>query len=453
MWGMKTSTQLRCIVLWATTMTGALGGCVVSTDSMEEEETGSAAAAVTDTSYVPEDCDCSGTGCVVPTCLGPKSPTDEPQCAALADRDLAIQAVAAGGAHSVVLRNDGVLWTLGDVDSQREDLLNIEASPVEISLDGVTAIAAGGFHVLAVRGGAVWAFGDNSAGQLGDGTRFDRTIPVQTFQPPDATVTVVAAGGSHSLALDSLKRVWAWGNNSSGQLGDGTTISRRTPVMIASLGDLDVAAIAAGGAHSVVVLSNGTVLAWGNNAFGQLGDGTTISRKTPTAVASPAPADGVPAIFEVAAGDSHTLVRRGNDVWAWGKNAEGQLGVSTAGAFQSAPVWVAGCVTGIAAGGDHTQLLDSSHRSWAFGDGAEYQLGGGTWVGQESVPVTGKGSSTPGSVAIAAGSSHSLAVDSCGGVWAWGDNHHGQLGAANVGQQSMTSVTPVQPQFSWSPAP
>lgn len=157
-----------------------------------------------------------------------------------------------------------------------------EEGPVEVSgltvdttpeYPGAVTLAAGAFHTLALKsGGTVWAWGDNFYGQLGNGTLSnhpDSSIPVQV---PDLTgVVSIAAGYAHSLALKSDGTIWAWGTNTYGQLGDESTTTRFTPVQVSVLTDHDVVAIAAGYAYSLALKSDGTVWAWGNNSYGELG--------------------------------------------------------------------------------------------------------------------------------------------------------------------------------------
>jgi len=192
-------------------------------------------------------------------------------------------------------------------------------------------IAGGGHHSLALRNdGTVWAWGRNNYGQLGDGTTTERHTPVQVANLTG--VQAIAGGFSHSLALRSDGTVWAWGRNSKGQLGDGTTTNRTTPVQVLNL--TGVQAIAGGFFHSLALKSDGTVWAWGYNHFGQLGDGTTANRTIPVQVAD---LTGVQAI---AAGSDHSLaLRNDGTVWAWGWNYLGQLGDGTT-ANRSIPVQV-----------------------------------------------------------------------------------------------------------------
>jgi alpha-tubulin suppressor-like RCC1 family protein len=152
---------------------------------------------------------------------------------------------------------------------------------------GVTAVAAGGSHTCALKGGQVYCWGWNNYGQLGDGTRTDRNTPtlVADGAMGNSGVTAVAAGDSHTCALKGGK-VYCWGYNGDGQLGDGTTTNRNTPTLVAdgAMGNSGVTAVAAGAYHTCA-LKGGQVYCWGWNGDGQLGDGTTTNRNTPTLVA------------------------------------------------------------------------------------------------------------------------------------------------------------------------
>ena len=196
-------------------------------------------------------------------------------------------------------------------------------------LSGVAAIAAGGRHTVVLKNdGTVWAWGNNSDGQLGDGTAINRKTPVQVSGL--GGVTTAAAGSSYTVVLKNDGTVWAWGYNNSGQLGDGTTTNRKTPVQASGLGG--VTAIAAGG-HTVALKNDGTVWAWGYNNSGQLGDGTTTNRKTPVQVG------GLSGIAAIASGNEHTVaLKNDGTVWTWGDNYDGQLGNGGAG-YYALPKW------------------------------------------------------------------------------------------------------------------
>ncbi|WP_019901180.1 Ig-like domain repeat protein [Salinispora arenicola] len=325
-------------------------------------------------------------------------------------------AIAAGDAHSVALTAAGTVLAWGDNShGQLGDGTGADSlTPVGVSLPaGVTAsaVAAGRDHSVALTSaGTVLAWGGNSFGQLGDGTVADRSTPVAVALPPSTTVTAVAAGATHSVALTSAGTVLAWGGNSFGQLGDGTVVDRSTPVAVALPPSTTVTAVAAGGNHSVALTSAGTVLAWGRNFFGQLGDGTVVDRSTPTVVSLPA---GVTA-SAVAAGRIHSLaLTTAGGVLAWGNNTFGQLGDGTT-TTSSTPVSVtlpaATTITAISArDSQHSVAMTSAGAALSWGRNLRGQLGDGTTTNR-STPVNVRLPTGVTVTAIAAGDDHSLAL-------------------------------------------
>lgn len=186
-------------------------------------------------------------------------------------------------------------------------------------MTSAVAIAAGGYHGLALdRQGRVHAWGANSYGQLGRSSADVWNSKLPLVVPGLPSIVAIAAGEEHSLALDRQGRVWAWGKNSTGQLGDGTTAHRHAPALVA----LDrVIAISAGSGHCLAVRADGGVSAWGDNAVGQLGNGTIVSS------ALPVPVTGLDAVVGVSAlaGTSMAL-RNDRTVWGRGSNYVGAEG-------------------------------------------------------------------------------------------------------------------------------
>ena len=182
-------------------------------------------------------------------------------------------------------------------------------------------IAGGDAHTIALKSeGTVWTWGYNVYGQLGDGSTTNRTTPVEVSNL--SGITAVAGGFSHTIALKSDGTVWTWGYNTYGQLGDETNTSRSTPVKVSNLSG--VIAIANGANSTIALKSDGTVWAWGDNESGELGDGTTTNRKTPVQVSS------LGGIAAIAGGSEHTIALKSDGtVWAWGHNRRGQLGDGT----------------------------------------------------------------------------------------------------------------------------
>lgn len=214
-------------------------------------------------------------GTVVKLVLGSKQATVNGQAVALA-----VAAANVNGRILVPLRFVGesfgaeVAWKQ---ETETVVIIGRREGPSAVASPGFSVLAAGAYHSLAIAAdGTVWAWGDNFWGQLGDGTTTERLTPVQVDGLTD--VVAVAAGAEHTIALRRDGTVWAWGGNYSGELGDGTTTDRSTPGQ--ARGMADVVAIAAGSQHTVALRRDGTVWAWGDNYDGQLGDGTTTDRLT-----------------------------------------------------------------------------------------------------------------------------------------------------------------------------
>ena len=298
----------------------------------------------------------------------------------------------------------------------------------------VTAIEAGGSHSLALKSdGSVVAWGDNVTGQLGDGTNTASNTPVQVSGLTNNVIAIVA-GSDHSLALKSDGSVVAWGDNATGQLGNGTNTASNTPVQVSGLTS-GVIAIASGSDHSLALKSDGSVVAWGDNLSGQLGNGNNNSSNSPVAVSGL-----TSGVIAIASGSDHSLALKSDgSVVTWGDNLSGQLGNGNNNSSNS-PVAVSGLtsgVTAIAGGGDHSLALKNDGSVVAWGDNQLGQLGNGNNIASNT-PVQVSGLTD--AEAIATGGNHSLALKSDGTAWAWGDNQFGQLGDGT----NSTSNAPVQ---------
>ncbi|MBM3493935.1 MAG: RCC1 repeat-containing protein, partial [Armatimonadetes bacterium] len=301
-------------------------------------------------------------------------------------------------------------------------------------LDTAVAVDGGNAHSLALSSDhTLWAWGSNLRGQIGDGTNDERRSPVVV---PDLTeVTAIAAGYQHSLALRSDGTLWSWGANQYGQLGDGANTNRNAPVQVVGLPLAK--AVAAGGhfysSHTLAVAQDGTVWAWGRNAYGQLGDGTTSDRFTPVQVT------GLTDVVAVAAGSEFSLaLRADHTVWAWGRNNYGQLGDGTT-TNRSAPVqaWTVDDAEAIVAGDGHALALRTNHRMWAWGLNTSGQLGDTTTT-NKTVPVVS--TTITDALGIACGGWHNTVLRSDGTVWGWGGNSNGQLGDGTNADE----LTPTQ---------
>lgn len=344
------------------------------------------------------------------------------------------KAVDLGKYHSCVLTNGGKVkcWgdnTFGQFGMGRELYRPI---PVDVATlqDGMATLAAGGLRTCGLTaGGAAKCWGSNWSGEVGDGGNSHCSMPMDVAGL-SAGVTMLATGGQagmdptlkeHSCAIvaGGLK---CWGDNSSGQLGDGTKVDRNTPVDVAGLGS-GVIAVATGESYTCAVASGGAVKCWGDNAAGQLGDGTTTAQTTPVDVVGLG--SGVVAL---GAGAGHSCaLTSGGGVKCWGRNTSGQLGDGTT-TDHPTPVDVVGLgsgVTALAVGSAHTCVITTGGGMKCWGVNANGRLGDGTTQNRtEPTSVIGLAS---GVTAIATGGMHTCAVVN-GGAKCWGANGYGQLG-------------------------
>ena len=238
-----------------------------------------------------------------------------------------------------------------------------------------------------------------------------------------ADIKQVAAGGSHSMILKTDGSLWTCGSNSSGKLGDGTTNDSSTPIKVMD----GVASVAASNSHSMILKTDGSLWACGDNLHGQLGDGTHTKKSTPVKVM-----DGV---ASVAAGGSHSMIlKTDGSLWACGYNYYGQLGDGTTN-DSSTPIEVMDGVASVAASNSHSMILKTDGSLWACGDNLHGQLGDGTHT-KKSTPVK----VMDGVASVAAGGSHSMILKTDGSLWACGYNYYGQLGDGTT----ETKLTPVK---------
>ncbi|RYG98561.1 MAG: hypothetical protein EON58_06785, partial [Alphaproteobacteria bacterium] len=267
--------------------------------------------------------------------------------------------ISVGGSHSLFIKSDGALWAFGNnfygqIGNEAPRRNTNQSLPLQIA-SGVAQAAAGGNHTLFVKtDGSLWAMGRNNKGQLGDGNS-GATTALRIARD----VTQVAAGFDHSLFIKNDGSLWAMGHNSSGQLGIGSTIDQSLPVQVAT----GVSKVMAGHSHSLFIKNDGSLWAMGSNRFQQLGDGTAVNRTSPIKMSdgvSSAAAGGSNRLgYDSTFGwidvetSSHTVfIRNDGSLWATGSNASGQLGDGTSVARPS-PVQIATGVSQAAAGGSH----------------------------------------------------------------------------------------------------
>lgn len=350
-----------------------------------------------------------------------------------------VVALEAGSSHTcVVLSTGGVkCWGWNGYGQIGNGTTSLRLIPTEVR--GLSSAAAdvdlGDNHtcVLLLSGGAS-CWGYNDKGQLGDGTWEDRHVPTDV-SGLSTGVRATSSGRDHTCALLDTGGVKCWGYNFYGQLGDDTNLDRAAPVAVHGL-STGVSAITAGSYHTCALLDSGTVLCWGRNTYGQLGDGTTNERHTPV------PVNGLSSrVTAIAAGWGHNCaLLEGGGVWCWGANGSGQLG-NGSNNQSTVPVEVSGLSTGavaISTLNSHSCALLGSGIVECWGDNISGQLGDGTAYNR-TTPVVVIGL-TSGTTAISAGEAHTCALLSTGGVMCWGKNSSGQLGDGTTNE----SRTPVE---------
>ena len=307
-------------------------------------------------------------------------------------------------------------------------------------LAGVSLVAAGGFHNLALHPGeTLRGWGQNARGQLGASkTIVEEVGKVETLPRPTCvkTVTAAAAGAWHSLGITSDSSAAAWGENFLGQLG-GTNddAPRAVSVYEGGGGPLVTAiAVAAGDDHSLALKVDGTVWSWGGNFYGQLGIGTSGSGTDSNLAVQVLDAGGgyLEGVVAIAAGGLHSLALKADGtVWAWGDDLFGQLGTGSSGGLSPLPVMVDTALRfrAIGAGGNHSLGVAEDGTAHAWGYNGTGQLGDGSTIDRTTpVGVVTASGALELVAEVGGGSQHSLGRLGDGSVWAWGNNNHGPLG-------------------------
>jgi ELWxxDGT repeat protein len=337
-----------------------------------------------------------------------------------------IKVLGTGYEFSAALCEDGTVRAWGDngtgsLGTGNNIYYNYPAKVVDLT--DIIDISSGLYHTVALKkDGTVWAWGDNYHGQCGNGT-FSLNgykTPVQVIGLSD--IITVAAGENHNLALKKDGTVWAWGENDAGQLGDGTTTKSSFAKKVNGISGMT--AIAGGMSFSIALKGDGTVWSWGLNYNGQLGDGTKTNRHTPVQV------QGLTGIISIAAAKlSHVLaLKNDKTVWGWGANSRGQLGNGSTAPEVKLPVQmnISG-VNAVSTGATFSLMLKNDGTLWGCGyNSFDGTLGINTSNSEHHNPI--QVSNITGVKAMSAGTAHSLAVLNDGSVWAWGRNNFGQIG-------------------------
>lgn len=343
-------------------------------------------------------------------------------------------AIEAGDTSTCMVTDSGGLKCWGD-NSQNQlgdgtTTLRSAPTPVLASagvpLSTVVSVAVGHYHACALRENAtVSCWGRGAEGQLGNAANTQRAYPVAAA----GTYSMLAAGDLHTCGITDAGDVNCWGYNGWGQLGLGDRTNRNVPTLV-NLGGRKAMSITAGLGHTCVGTTSDEVWCWGANWSGQLGDGTTTQRLSPTLSVSAS--GGLP--WRLSAHDSHTCAQyMSRNTWCWGNNSSGQLGLGDTSDRLTAThvASLSGLGAGVAAGYDHTCVLTTAGAVMCMGRNVDGEVGDGTTT-LRNVPTQVAGL-TSGVIALAAGGSHTCALLDGGIVKCWGRNSSGQIGNKTTG--------------------
>ena len=371
-----------------------------------------------------------------------------------------VAAVSLGSYHSAAITKDGSLYmwgynNYGQLGNGSSGNYEKSVSPIKI-MENVAAVSLGRWRSAAItKDGSLYMWGWNRFGELGNGTTNELTRP----QRVAANVQSVELGNYHTTAVSKDGGLYTWGYNNYGQLGNGTTNNSYTPVKIMS----DVVS-SAGGSHTIALKKNGTVYTWGDNEYGELGNGNKSNQTSPVAIqiydrTNVLTANGIKygvvpdnggysftptgEITQIAAGHDHSAaVTKDGDLYMWGANGSGQLGIQS-NVDSNIPVKVNNSSSTLPEKSVKYVALGSYHSAAITKDGSLYM-----W-GYNNYGQLGNGSTTnsytpvkimENVAAVSLGSYHSAAITKDGSLYMWGYNNYGQLGNGST----TNSYTPVK---------
>jgi alpha-tubulin suppressor-like RCC1 family protein len=374
-------------------------------------------------------------------------------------------AVAAGGLHSLAIRSDSTLWCWGwNSNGQLGILSTVQtSSPVLVSGPAGASwvsISAGGAHSVGITTqGRLYAWGQGNSGQLGHSALTNSSSPILVSGPVSTSWITVSAGGSQSFGITSLGVLYGWGNNADGELGDSTLATKSLPVLVSGPAATSWASVAAGFYHTLGITTEGRLYAWGYNTSGQVGDLTVIQKSVPVLVSGPATTSWA---FISAGGNqsspygeqSYAITTLGR-LYAWGNNSFGQLGDNTV-VGKSSPILVSGpAITSwsflSSAGTANATILAVTTTGLGYGWGANIQGQAGiNSLTNVSSPIIIQARDILSWSVIGAGLLHSVGITATGRLYAWGNNTNGQLGDLTTTNRSSPVLVSGPSATSWT---
>lgn len=338
--------------------------------------------------------------------------------------------IDAGPNFSLALDNFGNIWSWGNNTGGQlgNNSTSLRSTPVSVcgSKKTFCDITTGRlFSVGLDKNGKLWSWGQNAKGQLGDGTIISKSTPISVYG--NKTFCNVVASDSNVIAIDNNNIIWGWGDFEYGSLSNNIGGYTLSPNNICGV-NKTFNYISAKRWTGFGIDNYGRVWGWGYNSSGQIGDNSTVSRLTPVQIS------GMTKTFcRIFSNENHTLsIDKDNNLWSWGGNFYGQLGINST-SYISTPVSVCGnkkTFCDVSLGSDHSVGIDKYGRIWSWGYNSNGQLGDNT-VTSRSTPIQISGT-TKTFCNIDSNSSFNLAIDKYGQIWSWGDNGNGQLGVNSI---------------------
>ncbi len=321
----------------------------------------------------------------------------------------------------------------------------------------ISQVAAGRNHVVVLgENGQVYSFGDNQLGQLGSGDKIEQ--PTAVAVENGTTVVKLASGAQHTIALLSNGLMYAWGQGTGGALGDQTATTKNFPVRVVDTGvlkDKKIIDVVAGNSHNLALDKDNNLYAWGLNSNGQVGDGSTTSRNTAVLInSSDSPLNNKIITKIAAAGNNSMVLTSDGEIYVWGNNTYGQVGNNSTASTVNVPTRVNAdsgsaiqgkTITNVSLGNFSGYAVDDTGKAYAWGRGASYALGNGLTANQTRPIQVATDSGLLGKkvVFVEAGSQYAIAQTEEGQAYGWGLGTSGQLGVGDAATKSKPTLQPA----------